>query len=108
MFRLFLQIHVSYFLKAKKVAKNSGGCRVCERGTEMSAANFGREATHALRVTGPPGFAESEMTGSARQGPGASLPLSWRTRKGVPLFKAETCKFSACADSKNLPRPRQF
>jgi len=74
----------------------------------MNAANFGREATHALRVTGPPGFAESEMTGSARQGPGASLPLSWRTRKGVPLFKAETCKFSACADSKNLPRPRQF
>ena len=27
MFRLFLQIHVSYFLKAKKVAKNSGGNR---------------------------------------------------------------------------------
>ena len=45
---------------------------------------------------------------SGMEGPGASLPLSWRTRKGVPLFKAETCKFSACADSKNLPRPRQF
>ena len=35
----------------------------------MSAANFGREATHAQRVTGLPGFAESEMTG-ARPGKG--------------------------------------
>ena len=32
----------------------------------MSAANSGREATHAQRVTGLPGFVEGEMGGASR------------------------------------------
>ncbi len=40
--------------------------RVCERGPGMSAANSGREATHAQRVTGLPGFAKGEMGGASR------------------------------------------
>ena len=32
----------------------------------MSAANSGREATHAQRVTGLPGFAKGEMGGASR------------------------------------------
>ena len=54
----------------------------------MSAANFGREATHAQRVTGLPGFAESEMTGEARQGPKLLCYfLSYKKVKAVSLFR---------------------
>ena len=43
---------------------------------ETSAANFGRDATHATRVTGQPGFAESEMPGvnPARAGVASGAP----------------------------------
>ena len=89
--------------------REPGKGRVCERGTEMSAANFGREATHALRVTGPPGFAESEMTVSARQGPEISLFLSWnqeRKRRFSKKRKPETSAPELIL--KNLPPPRRF
>ena len=45
-------------------------------GPETSAANFGRDATHATRVTGQPGFAESEMPGvnPARAGVASGAP----------------------------------
>ena len=53
----------------------------------MSAANFGRDATHAQRVTGLPGFAESEMTGEARQGPKLLCYfLEFKKVKAVSLF----------------------
>ena len=38
----------------------------------MSAANFGREAAHAQRVTGQPGFAKGEMGGASRTRAGAA------------------------------------
>ena len=45
-------------------------------GPETSAANFGRDATHAQRVTGLPGFAKGEMTGAspARAGAASGAP----------------------------------
>ena len=41
-------------------------------GPETSAANFGREAAHAQRVTGQPGFAKGEMGGVSRTRAGAA------------------------------------
>ena len=41
-------------------------------GPKMSAANFGREAAHAQRVTGQPGFAKGEMGGASRTRAGAA------------------------------------
>ena len=41
-------------------------------GPETSAANFGREAAHAQRVTGQPGFAKGEMGGASRTRAGAA------------------------------------
>ena len=41
-------------------------------GPETSAANFGREAAHAQRVTGLPGFAKGEMGGVSRTRAGAA------------------------------------
>ena len=56
--------------------REPGKGRVCERDPKMSAANFGREATHAQRVTGLPGFAEGEMGGASRTRAETSLLLS--------------------------------
>ena len=56
----------------------------------MSAANFGREATHAQRVTGLPGFAESEMTGEARQGPKLLCHFLGAQESGTLSFERET------------------
>ena len=48
--------------KRRRARRFSGG----GVGPETSAANFGRDATHAQRVTGLPGFAKGEMGGASR------------------------------------------
>ena len=64
------------FRQRRNDGRKPGKGRVCERSPGMSAANFGREATHAQRVTGLPGFAEGEMGGASRTRAETSLLLS--------------------------------
>ena len=66
----------------------------------MSAANFGREATHAQRVTGLPGFAEGEMGGASRTRAETSLPLSWRTRKWDAFIRKRNLNFQRLRKAK--------
>ena len=77
---------------------------------KTSAANFGREAAHAQRVTGQPGFAKGEMGGASRTRAETSLPLSWRTRKWDAFIRKRNLNFQRLRKAKTAAalRPARF
>ena len=89
-------------------------------GPETSAANFGREAAHAQRVTGLPGFAKGEMGGASRTRAGAAsagLRPAGKPRRHGRAQGRKTCLWrglrqrrvrghKACRRGARLSKPR--
>ena len=89
-------------------------------GPETSAANFGREAAHAQRVTGQPGFAKGEMGGASRTRAGAAsagLRPAGKPRRHGRAQGRKTCLWrglrqrrvrghKACRRGARLSKPR--